>query len=312
MWDEDRRCHTNVQSGEPGERDTSGVLRVLVLTGLLLVFVGSGASGLPRGDAATKDPPPLGFRLASVPTYQLSVPPGGREGGKAISAHWFAVPGSTFLAGTDEWIMGSFYFPGDMPVARNWAVVWNFHTQAGDIGWPVGVSPVLLQILDGFVQVWTNGAGTLGTVGGVQQPVSTTKRTFPKPCRLPILRDRWSDWVMHVKFDSRHGYVKLWQNGTLIVNANNIPTLYTNERTIQLWVGFYTDGAANPDKTFSMQLTLPRIGATYQAAAGNTPGKPDQWGSLELDPSVVQTIAPRPPSAFVYPRSLDGRATCGR
>lgn len=80
MWGEDRRCHTNVQSGEPGERDTSGVLRVLVLTSLLLVFVGSGASALPRSDASTKDPPPLGFRLPSMAagarapaehTYQL-------------------------------------------------------------------------------------------------------------------------------------------------------------------------------------------------------------------------------------------------
>ena len=208
--------------------------------------------------------------------------------------------------------MGSFYFPGDMPVARNWALVWDFHTQAGDIGWPIGVSPVALQITDGFVHVVTNGAGTLGIENGIQQPVSTTHLTFPKRCQLPIVRDRWSDWVMHVKFDSRHGYVKLWQNGKLIVNANNIPTLYTNERTIQLWAGFYTDGAANPGKTFSMQLTLPRIGATYQAAAGNTPGKPTQWGSLEFDPSVVQKVAPRPPSAFVYPRSLDGRAQCGR
>ena len=287
-------------------------MRSMLLLITLLVLVGSGATLLVRGGRAANESPLSSSRLASAPTYQLSVPPGGREDGQAISAHWFAVPGSRFLAGTDHWIMGSYYFPGDMPVARDWAVVWNFHTQSGDIGWPVGVSPVLLDITDGFVQVLTHGAGTLGTVDGVQQPVSTTKRTFPKSCQLPILRDRWSDWVMHVKFDSRHGYVKLWQNGTLIVNANNVPTLYTNQRTIQLWVGFYTNGAANPDKTFSMQLTLPRIGATYQAAAGNTPGKPSQWGSLDFDPSVVQKVAPRLPSAFVYPRSLEGRATCGR
>ena len=284
---------------------------MLLLTTLLLVFVGSGVAALPRGDSSTKKSLPLGFRLASVPTYQLSVPPGGREGGKDISAHWFVVPGSRFGAGTDHWIMGSYYFPGDMPVVRKWAVVWDFHTVGGDIGWPIGVSPVLLDITNGFLHVYTHGAGTLGTVNGIQQPVSTTSLTFPKLCQLPLLRDRWSDWVMHVKFDSRHGYVKLWQNGTLIVNANNIPTLYTNEQFIELWVGFYTDGAANPGATFAMRLTLPRLGSTYRAAAENTPGAATQWGSLEFDPSVVEKLPPRPPSAFVFPRSLDGRARCG-
>ena len=82
--------------------------------------------------------------------------------------------------------------------------------------------------------------------------------------------------------------------------------------TRELWVGFYTNGAANPDKTFSMQLTLPRLGSTYRAALENTPGPATQWGSLDFDPSVVQKIASRPPDGFVYPRSLDGRAKCGR
>ena len=154
--------------------------------------------------------------------------------------------------------MGSYFFPGDMPVARNWAVVWNFHTQAGDIGWPVGVSPVALhRSSTASSRSGRTGPARSAPVGGVGSSQSrTTKRRFPKSCQLPILATGGATRVVHVKFDSRHGYVKLWQNGTLIVNANNIPTLYTNERTIQLWVGFYTDGAANLDKTFSMQLTL--------------------------------------------------------
>jgi hypothetical protein len=197
-----------------------------------------------------------------------------------------------------------------MPAVRDWAVVWNFHTVGGDIGWPVGVSPVRLDITNGFLHVLTHGGGVLGIADGVEQPVSTTKLSFPKSCQLPLRRDRWSDWVMHIKFDSHHGYVKLWQNGTLIVNANNVPTAYTAERFVELWVGFYTNGASNLNQTFSMRLTLPRIGRTYQEALLNTPPSVTQWGSLEFDPSIVDKLSPRLQSAFVYPQGFNGRAKC--
>ena len=75
------------------------------------------------------------------------------RGWESISAHWFTVPGSRFRTGTDRWIVGSYFFPADMPVVRDWAVVWNFHTVGGDIGWPVGVSPVRVDITNGFLHV---------------------------------------------------------------------------------------------------------------------------------------------------------------
>ena len=282
--------------------------RSLRLTTLLLTLATSVFASAAQGRSIALGSPVSS--AATVPTFALSVPPGGREDGKDISAHWFTVPGSRFRTGTDRWIVGSYFFPATMPVVRDWAVVWNFHTVGGDIGWPVGVSPVRVDITNGFLHVLTHGAGTLGIADGIEQPVSTTKLSFPKSCQLALRRDRWSDWVMHVKFDSRHGYVKLWQDGMLIVNANNIPTAYTAERFVELWVGFYTNGASNPGQTFSMRLTLPRIGTTYQKAVQNVPPAATQWGSLEFDPSVVDKLPPRPPNAFVYPQTLGGRAKC--
>jgi hypothetical protein len=247
----------------------------------------------------------------AAPIFSLTVPPGGLEQGKKISAHWFGVPNGRLSAGSDVWVMGGFYFPRDMPRVEDWGVVWNFHTVSGDVGWPIGVSPVQIDIADGILHVYTHGAGQIGTIAGVPQPVNTTKLAFPTQCQIPLLRDAWTDWVMHVKLDSAHGFVQLWQRGTLVVNAQNIPTLYTGERDVELMVGFYTNGESNLGQTFSMKLEAPRVGGSYRDAARQVPTVGVQWGALDFDPSIVRRLPPRPLSTFIYPRRhTGGRPTC--
>ena len=202
----------------------------------------------------------------AVPTFALTVPPGGKEGDQSISAHWFGVAGGRLDAGADVWVIGGFYFPPGMPVVRKWGVVWNFHTVGGDVGWPIGVSPVQIDITNGLLHVFTHGGGSIGTIGGIPQPVDVTSLDFPRSCQVTLLRGAWTDWVMHLKLDSKHGFVKLWQRGVLLVDARNVPTLYTGEQHVELWVGFYTNGEANPDQTFAMALEAPRIGDSFRAA----------------------------------------------
>jgi Polysaccharide lyase len=275
----------------------------------LLVLVVLGWS-TPQIGAAPVDPV-RGVALAkAVPTFSLTVPPGGKEGGRSIAAHWFGVAGARLDAGADYWVIGGFYFPPGMPVVRDWGVVWNFHTVAGDVGWPIGVSPVQIDITDGLLHVLTHGGGSISTIDGIPQPVDVTRFDFPRSCHASILRGAWTDWVMHVKLDSKHGFVKLWQRGVLVVDARNVPTLYTGEQHAELWVGFYTNGAANPDSTFSMALEAPRIGRTFRAAAAVMPTVTAQWGSLQFDPSKVSRLQPRPPSDFVYPRTFTGVRRC--
>lgn len=246
----------------------------------------------------------------AVPTFSLTVPPGGKEGDHSISAHWFGVAGGRLDAGADVWVIGGFYFPPGMPVVRNWGVVWNFHTVGGDVGWPVGVSPVQIDITNGFLHVLTHGGGSIGTIGGIPQPVDVTSLDFPRSCQVTLLRGAWTDWVMHLKLDSKHGFVKLWQRGVLLVDARNVPTLYTGEQHADLWVGFYTNGDSNPDQTFAMALEAPRIGGSFRAATVAVPTVDAQWGSLQFDPSTVSQLRPRPPSAFIYPRTFSGRTMC--
>jgi hypothetical protein len=270
-----------------------------VVTALLAAIV-AGASA-PAAPSMTLG---LGARLA--PVFSLTVPPGGSERGRNLSAHWFGVPGGRLAAGTEVWVLGGYFFPRDMPVVRDWGVVWNFHTVAGDVGWPIGVSPVQIDITNGILHLLTHGAGEVANVDGTPQPVDTTKRAFPSRCQLPLLRDTWTDWVLHVKFDSAHGFVQLWQRGKLIVDVHNVPTLYTGEKYVDLMVGFYTNGDSNPGQTFSMKLEAPRLGRSFRQAVDAASTVGGQWGALDFDPSVVQRLDSRPLSAFVYPRRLTG------
>jgi polysaccharide lyase-like protein len=280
----------------------------LTILALVIAPLGLGAS---QTHAGREDPVRGAAPAQAVPAFALTVPPGGKERDRSISAHWFGVTGGRLEAGADVWVIGGYYFPRDMPVVRDWGVVWNFHTVGGDVGWPIGVSPVQIDITNGLLHVLTHGGGSIATIDGVPQPVDVTRFDFPQSCKRPILRGAWTDWVMHVKLDSKHGFVKLWQRGALVVDARDVPTLYTNEQHAELWVGFYTNGASNPDQTFAMALEAPRIGRSFSAAVAAKPVVDAQWGALQFDPTTVAALSPRAPSSFIYPRTFTGRTKCG-
>lgn len=284
----------------------TAALLVLALIGFGLIGFGAGGGSTRMASADLGN----GVARGTAPAFALTMPPGGKEDGKSITAHWFGVAGGRLDAGADVWVMGAFYFPPDMPIVRDWGVVWNFHTVGGDVGWPIGVSPVRIDITNGFLHVLTRGGGSIARIGGIPQPVNVTAGDFPLRCNPPLLRGAWTDWVMHLKLDEDAGFVKLWQRGVLIVDARNIPTLYTGERHAELWTGFYTNGDSNPGKTFAMGLEAPRIGRTFAQAAAAVPTVTEQWGSLQFDPSTVAKLPTRPPSAFRYPRTLTGGQTC--
>jgi hypothetical protein len=277
---------------------------------LVALIVVSLAAGTARAEL-TPPGPVRGTAVAkAIPAFALTVPPGGKEGDRSISAHWFSVAGGRLDAGADLWVIGSFYFPQEMPLARGWGVVWNFHTVGGDVGWPIGVSPIQIDITNGLLHVLTHGGGSLASIGGVTQPVNVTNHDFPKLCPQPILRGAWTDWVMHLKLDPKHGFVKLWQRGALVVDARDIPTLYTGQQHVELWTGFYTNGERNQDQTFAMALEPPRIASSFREAVAAVPVVQSQWGALQFDPSTVSRLRSRAPSAFVYPRTFTGKKRC--
>lgn len=106
----------------------------------------------------------------------------------------------------DYWYGLSIFVPEDFkaPVKSN-AVLFQWHTQQG------GPSPVLSIRAQG--DEWLiNGNAT------------EKRRTL---ARLPLVKGRWTDWVVHVRWSAKpDGFWTIWKDGAEVVNEKDIITQY--------------------------------------------------------------------------------------
>lgn len=109
---------------------------------------------------------------------------------------------------TEYWYGLSLYLPDEFkPPQKRDAVLFQWHTQAG------GPSPVLAIRVQGDEWVITSDA----IPGG--------KRRRMK--RLPMQKDVWTDWVVHVRWASdATGFWTLWKDGVEVVSEKDIITQY--------------------------------------------------------------------------------------
>lgn len=107
----------------------------------------------------------------------------------------------------DYWYGLSLFLPSDFktPLEKD-AVLFQWHTQQG------GPSPVLAIRVKGDDWVITSNA------------VLGKRRTLK---RLPVERNRWTDWVVHVRWAAdATGYWTIWKDGIEVFSEKSIVTQY--------------------------------------------------------------------------------------
>jgi hypothetical protein len=113
---------------------------------------------------------------------------------------------TTILMNTDYWYGLSVFLPADftVPTASNVVLV-QWHTQAA------GPSPVLaIRVQGGDWMITSDATGTQRSIA-----------------RIPIEKNRWADWVVHVKWSATlTGYWTIWKDAVRVVDESGIVTQY--------------------------------------------------------------------------------------
>jgi polysaccharide lyase-like protein/type IX secretion system substrate protein len=108
---------------------------------------------------------------------------------------------SRFDLDKDYWIGFSNYFPATWQLDPTTTIVWQFHgfgnadSLAGGSNQPALYGSVNAN--KDFVNIQViDSTGTMFSIG-----------------RVPIVKNQWNDWVMHIKFSYKSGYDTVWVNG---------------------------------------------------------------------------------------------------
>lgn len=106
----------------------------------------------------------------------------------------------------DYWYGLSVFIPGDFTApTKTDAVIFQWHTQQG------GPSPVLaIRVKNGEWKITSDA--------------TDKRRTLTK---LPFEKERWTDWVVHVRWSAEaKGFWTIWKDGVEVVNESGIITQY--------------------------------------------------------------------------------------
>ncbi len=106
----------------------------------------------------------------------------------------------------DYWYGLSIFVPEEFTApTKSDAVLFQWHTQVG------GPSPVLaIRVRAGEWTITTNA--------------TEKKRTL---ARLPLVKERWVDWVVHVRWSAeKKGFWTIWKDGVEVVKETDIITQY--------------------------------------------------------------------------------------
>jgi len=127
-------------------------------------------------------------------------------------------------AGTENYYKWSTYFPASFPRANTWQVFAQWH-HLGLNGSP----PVEFFIIDDEIRL---------RAGGVNGPIVW---------RAPMERERWHDFVLHVKWspDPKVGFVELYKDGELVVPRFMVATQFRGD-TNYFKLGLYRNESISP------------------------------------------------------------------
>jgi hypothetical protein len=237
----------------------------------------------------------------AIPRFRIVIPPGSNENGKPIAAHWIVSQNGRIVPGTTIVIIGGFRFNKDAKWYA-WFPYENHHTEAysGDpsdpdgVGWPLGVSPMQFDLCDGYIKIYTKGAGTQGVVNGLLQPVDVERHEFPvdatKRIMLkPVVDYRTISRTTH-HWSKSIARVEAWigERGKDMIKYvdEKVPTMYTNEQLMSAYTGVYTDihvGSGNEGRTIDFDYILPRMAPTFAEARALVPTVQGEWGALSKD-----------------------------
>lgn len=160
----------------------------------------------------------------------------------------------------EYWYGLSIWVPEDFrPPAESDAVLFQWHTQQG------GPSPVLA--------IRVNREGWRLTSDAVP---GAKRRTL---ARLPLVKGRWTDWVVHVRWSAeRTGFWTIWQNGREVVNERDIITHYPEALGPYAKFGQYhsVDALVPVNSVFFDEYRVAGAGGSYErvAPAAGKPARP--------------------------------------
>ena len=185
----------------------------------------------------------------------------------------------------DWWVELSENVPTDWQndVVSNPDIIWQFKGASG--GPSSGTPPLSAQIMGDSVYISLQ-TGTTASTNGVQQLLGS----------FPLVKGVWMDWVIKANFSYTNGAVRIWRNGSLVVNYTG-PTLYpstgqTNETGPYFKAGIYKAAwGTNATQTTSRTLYVDdiKIGSammtpvSYTAPTTTTQAEPGLKGRWKLD-----------------------------
>ena len=121
----------------------------------------------------------------------------------------------------DYWIGFSNYIPSTWQLDPTTTIIWQFHGYANADSLAGGSNqPTLYGSVNAnknFVNIQViDSTGTMFSIG-----------------KVPIVKNQWNDWVMHIKFSYKSGYDTVWVNGTRVAvyagsNFYHVPNQKTN------------------------------------------------------------------------------------
>lgn len=139
--------------------------------------------------------------------------PSGTSGERAELATWGGR--LTFHSGDERWFGWSTWFPADF---ISGTAEWGVFMQLKNLGCTNGPSgsPPLAMSFQGE---------SLG-----MSHYSRATNHHSRLASVPLARNVWHDWVVHVKFhpDPSLGYVEYWHNGTLVQPRKYLSTMHTD------------------------------------------------------------------------------------
>ncbi len=155
----------------------------------------------------------------------------------------------------DYWYGLSIFVPEDFqaPTKSN-AVLFQWHTQQG------GPSPVLsIRVREGEWLI--NGNAT------------AKRRTL---ARLPLVKGRWTDWVVHVRWSAKpDGFWTIWKDGTEVVNERDIITQYPEALGPYAKFGqYHSVGEAAQNAVYFDEYRVAGPGGSYALVAPPTQKSP--------------------------------------
>ncbi|WP_434340258.1 heparin lyase I family protein [Motilimonas cestriensis] len=168
----------------------------------------------------------------------------------------------------ERWFSFSTMLSGDYDYSKGAESIFQVHTSPSDGNWERKIStPYALITADGKYQFKVAGSNEV--------PIPLVKKTFF------IISDYermvWVDWVFNVYHHPVNGFVKIWQNGNLVVNYSG-PVGYSvdsyNHQTYPKWGLYRWDWELNPEiklrTLFIDEIKVGGKGASYEIMTSNS------------------------------------------